>query len=247
MKKYLLIYLLLVFSNIAFGKNAAFDQGVEHLSKKEFIEAKKSFLIAIEERPDFSAYYNLGIANGKLEDWQAARWAFEASLKYRPSSTKARYNARFATVKIDSNLEWEHPYSWVERLILAIHGYIWLILTIVAAILIGAFVYNYVAKTKNTVLNKWLKRFLVPTAILFAISFFSLIYQRSLLVEPHFAIIKNKELKSYISPNGIEIEYELNPKVRLEIIDSFEDDLWLYVKSEDKTAIWVRSSDLYWF
>lgn len=247
MKKYLVIYLLVVFSSFAFGKNTAFDKGVEHLSKKEYGEAKKSFLVAIQEKPDFSAYYNLGIANGKLEDWQAARWAFEASLKYRPSSSKALYNARFATIKIDTDLDWKHPYSWGERMVLGIHGYIWLFLTISSALLLGVFLFSYISGNDKNIWYKWQKRFLIPSILLFAISFFSINYQRSLLIEPHFAIVKNQKLKSYISPNGIEIEFELNPKVRLEVIDTFEDDSWLYVKSENTTAIWVRSSDLYSF
>lgn len=243
---FLILILLFSFSNTGKAEDSLFHKGLENIINEEYQKAQKDFLQDIKEHPSFSAYYNLGIAAGKLENWHKAKWAFETALKYQPLNGDAQYNARFATEKLKENYVWTHPYPWLERLTLGFGTTTWIILVSVTSIIIGLFAFVSVSKTKlSNTIEKWSRRLIVLVVLLFMVSFFGIYSNNQHYNTERFVILKNTNTDFYISPNGVQIKEEINPASRLKLVEYAEDSSWIKVKTQGKNQLWLEKKDVF--
>jgi hypothetical protein len=241
---YLLLILLFSFSLQGKTKDLLFEKGLDEIMQEEYEEAQAVFLQDAKLQPSFSSYYNLGVASGSLEEWSKAKWAFESSLKYRPLSGDAQFNAKFATQKIGENKVWKHPYPWLERVIIGFGATTWTIFVCISSLFLGFLIFNIVSKRKSNTI-KWCLRLIVPSILLFVISFYGIYSINEHYNKERYAILKNQKTKFYISPNGVQIKEDIDPAIRLELMKYFKDSTWIQVRSQGKNYLWIESENLY--
>lgn len=245
MKRLNLIFILLL--SFSFQGNSAdslFHEGLDDFMHEDYKKAQNDFLTDAQKQPSFSSYYNLGVASGSLEEWNKAKWAFESSLKYRPLNGDAQFNAKFATQKLSDNKIWTHPYPWLERVILGFGTTTWTIFVCVSSLFLGLFIFNIVSKPKSNI-KKWYLRLLVPTILIFTVSFYGIYSINKHYNKDRYAIMKSPKTHFYISPNGVQIKDEIDPASRLELMKYFKDSTWVQVRSQGNNYLWIESKNLY--
>lgn len=245
MKIKILVISLICFSSL-YGSDSLFQKGIYELAQGNLKNAQKEFLESAIVQPSFSSFYNLGIASGNLKDWNKAKWAFESALKYNPLNNNAIYNAQFATKKLNKNIEWTHPFSWLERIIINFGALTWQLLAVVFSILSGVFIFFMISKSNhNSSLRKWSFRLLLPSVLLSVIGSFGIYKLNNHFTEFRFAILKDGHPQFYISPEGVEIDQNTTPGSRLKIIRHDKDENWFQVEPESKNLLWVEKKDVY--
>ncbi len=243
---YLLLILLFSFSIHGKSSDSLFQKGLDEIMNEEFKAAQYDFLKDAQKQASFSSYYNLGVASGSIEEWSKAKWAFESALKYRPLNGDAQFNAKFATQKISENSTWTHPYPWIERVILGFGSTTWTISVVISSLFLGLLIYNIISKTKTkSNVRKWCLRLIAPAILLFGISFYGINSINQHYNEERYGIMKSAEVPFYISPNGVEIQNEVDPGSRLEIIKYFKDSTWVQIKSQNNNLLWIENKNLY--
>ncbi|HLW29529.1 MAG TPA: hypothetical protein VKX29_01620 [Brumimicrobium sp.] len=241
-----LTLLICSFAFISIGRDSLFIQGLDGLLEEDFKKAQTSFETDVMKSPSFSSFYNLGVASGSLEEWSKAKWAFESSLKYKPLNGDAQYNAEFATHKLSEKQVWTHPYPWIERVVLGFGINTWLVFVIVSSLFLGFIVFNIISKkTLKSTLKKWCLRLVTPAVLLFIVSFYGIYTTNMHFVKDRYAIIKDSNTVFYISPNGVEIQDEVNLGSRLEVLKYFKDSTWVQVRSQEDNLLWIKNEDLY--
>lgn len=237
-----ILVFLVSFSSLAI--DSLFEEGLDNIMKKDFKKAQMGFLKDAEKQPSFSAFYNLGVASGSLGEWSKAKWAFESSLKYKPLSGDAQFNAKFASQKLSQNNLWEHPYPWHERLILGFGATTWSVLAIVTSSFLGLLIFNILTKKKSK-LRKWCLRLIAPAILLFLVSFYGVNSINKHYNEERYGIMKAVDVPFYISPNGVQIQNEVDPGSRLEIKKYFKDSTWVQIKAQNSNLLWIENKNLY--
>ncbi|WP_107039419.1 tetratricopeptide repeat protein [Brumimicrobium mesophilum] len=245
MKNIVLIFILL-FSWCSYVSSAdsTFQIGIEDIMQEDYKKAQNDFLKSTEKQPSFSSYYNLGVASGSLNDWNKAKWAFEASLKYKPLNGDAQYNAKFATQKLSRNITWTHPYPWLERIMLGFGTTTWIIAVSISSIFLGLLIFNSLSKGKSN-LKKWCIRLIIPAILIFSVAFYGIYSTNKHYNVERYAILKNSDTKFHISPNGVQIRDEISSGNRFEIVKYFKDSVWVQVKTVEHNLLWVKSEGLY--
>lgn len=242
---YLILILLFSISTQGFSKDSLFQKGIDEIMHEDYTGAQVDFLKDAQKQPSFSSFYNLGVASGNMEQWSKAKWAFESSLKYRPLNGDAQFNAQFATQKLSENKVWTHPYPWLERVILGFGTTTWIVFVSISSLFLGFLIFNIVSQTKtNSNVKKWCMRLVIPTVLLFGISFYGIFSINQHYNEKRYAIMKDSKSKFYISPNGVQIKDEIDPGSRLELVKFFKDGAWVQVKSQGNNYLWIESKDL---
>ena len=242
----LIFLIIILFTVPLIGKagDTLFDSGIDDIMHNNFIKAQSEFLEDAQNQPSFSAYYNLGVASGSIEEWSKAKWAFESSLKYKPLNGDAQFNAQFVTSKLSENNIWTHPYPWLERIFLGFGTSTWTVLVCISALFLGFLIFNIVSKSKNKI-NKWYLRLIGPSIILFIVSFYGIYSINEHYNVKRYGIMKTPRTLFYISPGGVQIEDEIDPASRLEIVKYFKDRTWIQVKLEGNNYLWIQSKHLY--
>lgn len=241
---YLIFILIFAFTFNGNSRDTKFLKGVDEIMQEDFKKAQKDFYEDAIKQPSFSSYYNLGVASGYLNEWSKAKWAFESSLKYRPLSGDAQYNAKFATHEISEDKDWVHPYPWLERIVLGFGTTTWTIFVSASSLILGILIFNMVSKGRSR-LKKWCIRLFVPVLILFLISFYGVYEVNKHYNTERYGILKEPKTQFYISPNGVQISDEIDPASRFYIMKYFKDSTWIQVKSEEHNFLWIKSEDLY--
>jgi hypothetical protein len=247
MRAVLLSFIPMVFfAFLGKSSDSLFSKGLDEMMQEDYQQAQTDFQIAAFSKPCFSSYYNLGVASGKLEEWSKAKWAFESALKFKPLNGDAQFNAEFSTRKLSENQTWNHPYPWAERVVLGFGINTWLIFVILSSIFLGFLVFNIVSKSKGkSTLKKWCISLIGPAIFLFFVSFYGIYSTNNHFTNNRFAIIKNSKTEFYISPNGVEVQDEIDPGSRLNIQKYFKDSTWVQVKSQENNLLWIKNNELY--
>lgn len=241
---FLVLILIFAFTFQGNSRDRKFLKGVDEIMHEDNAKAQKDFLEDALKQPSFSAYYNLGVASGNLEQWSKAKWAFESSLKYKPLNGDAQYNAKFATKKISENVIWIHPYPWLERIILGFGTTTWTIFVSASSLFLGLLIFNIVSKGKSK-MKKWCIRLFVPALLLFIISFYGVYSVNKHYNKERYGILKSPKTHFHISPNGVQIKDEIDPASRFELVKYFKDSTWVQVKSDRDNYLWIKSKNLY--
>lgn len=240
MKRFLLsIIILSCFTFQGKCADSLFQTGTNALAQQNYKLAITDFLTLSNTAPSYSTFYNLGVAYAKSNDWYKAKWAFETALKYNPTSNDAQYNAAFVTKKIDSNIEWTQPYSWVVRFFVSIGYLVWVILAIVCSILIGLLIFKAFTSSLSPKLHSWRPVIAGVAIVLFLVSFIGVITINHLFSSPKFAIVLPGKTTFFMMPNGIEVSPKTNAARRIEITSNQHND-WLQLKLEDQKLFWVK-------
>lgn len=243
MKKYLIALLVLVGSFHLSAEEGLFTKGLESLTKKEYSLAEQYFTQDIELEPSFSSFYNLGITYGEQEKWVEAKWAFESALKYKPANSEAQKNARFVNSQISNSHHWDHPYSWSQRLIIGIGFYPWFLLVILSSIGLGVVLFFVLSKHKRYYRQGI--QLIVPFALLFifsAYSLFKFVHHFDIL---QYGIVKKEQTQLYISPEGVQWDQEIPAGKRLQILQITPDKNWIQLEDEHIGVFWVSETDVY--
>ncbi|PKR81432.1 hypothetical protein CW751_05090 [Brumimicrobium salinarum] len=236
----------LLFAFNSFSIDSLFNQGVESLYNEDFESAQAYFEVDVSQSPSFSSFYNLGVASGKLEQWDKAKWAFESALKYKPMNGDAQYNASFATTQINPGVEWTHPYPWIERIIFGFGFNLWIVMAVLSSIVIGVLLFLILARRKSiNKTKKWCLRLLVPVSIVFLVSMYGIQKLNNHFNSERFAIVKSQEVVFYISPNGMEIDEKPVKAQRFYIENFFKDSTWVQVRSQKNNLMWIKHENLY--
>lgn len=220
-----------------------FNNGLDQLLNKDYVGAKQSFLKDIEQQASYSAFYNYGVAAGELEQWHEAKWAFESALKYKPLDSDGQYNARYVTHQLSDEKIWVHPYPWLERVVLGFGSSTWWFLALVSSVFLGLLIFNIISK-KSSKMQKWCWRLSFPALLIFGISFYGVYSINQHYEQERYAIIKDNTTEFYISPNGVQIQENLDPANRLSVVKYFKDSTWVQIKSEGNNHLWVEASNL---
>ncbi len=244
-------FVILIFCSFALGGKCAttlFQKGVKELTQGNHLEAQQYFYEDIANAPSFSGYYNLGIAAGKLGDWHKAKWAFESALKYSPLNENAQYNATFATRKLNQNEVWENPYSVGEKVVVGFGSVVWVILVVFFSLCIGLLVYLLILKKENNtndIKRRWSQRLIFPFVFLFIISGICVYSINNHFKQERYAILKSNSAKFYISPNGIEVNKNVDSSLRFQIVKYSKDSTWVQLKSLKHDILWVKNENVY--
>ena len=222
-------------------KDSLYNRGVAALSAKDFNTAEKCFSQNIEVAPSFESYYNLGYAYAKQKKWSESLWANEAALKYDPTNNKAIYNAKFALEKIAPDADWNHPYTWTERIILSAGETIWFILMAISSIVVAISLFFLISR-KNSSKIIWSKRLIIPFAILFVLSALCLNKVLNHFEENKYAYAIDGETTLYLHPNGLAVDEDLPSLVRLNIVQDQKD--WIQVLTPNSNSYWMKSKSL---
>lgn len=242
-----IILLFIIVFSVSFNGQAVdslFDTGIDDIMSKNYKKAQSGFLEDAKKQPSFSSFYNLGVASGSLGEWSKAKWAFESSLKYKPLNGDAQFNAKFASQKLTQNNIWKHPYPWHERLILGFGTTTWSILVMISSVFLGLLIFNVLSKKKSK-FRKWCFRLIAPAILLFMVSFYGIYSINKHYNEERYGIMKSAEVPFYISPNGVEIQNEVDPGSRLVIMKYFKDSTWVQIKSQNNNLLWIENKNLY--
>lgn len=230
---------------IGFTRDSLFNKGLDEIMQEDYRKAQEDFLKDTKNHPSFSSYYNLGVASGKMNEWNKAKWAFESSLKYKPLNADAQFNAKFATQKLSDNQIWNHPYPWLERVVLGFGTTVWTIFAGFSSLLLGVLIFNIVSKTKNnSLIKKWSIRLIIPAVLLFGLSFYGIYSVNQHYSIERYAIMRHPKVNFYISPNGVQVKDKINPASRFEIVKYFKDSLWVQVRSNGNNVLWIESDNL---
>ncbi|MCO5269733.1 MAG: hypothetical protein M9897_12645 [Brumimicrobium sp.] len=221
-----------------------FQKGVERLAEEDFNEARTTFKAIVEQEPSFAAYYNLGIAFARLNEWNHARWAFESALKYKPMEEDAQYNAQYALQQVNPKIEWQHPYSWYNRFVLGAGVYLWYVLALISSLLIGLAIYFSVSKYSKELVRKWINRLLPLGILLFIFSTYNVSVIKQHFNAYQFAIASRSEIKLYLSPNGLEVNEEIKYEDRFILEEYAIDSTWIHILTSENRDFWVKSEDM---
>lgn len=241
-----LILITYFFSVVAFGfaqeKDSLYTKGLEALSTKDYAAAEKVFVQKIETSPSFEGYYNLGYSFAKQKKWNESLWANEAALKYAPTNSKAIYNAKFSLKQISPEADWNHPYSWTERIILSIGETTWLILMILSSLIVSASIYFLLARKSGDLKIVWSKRLIIPFAVLLVVSLYCYNEVLDHYGSNRYAYSIGDKVNLYLSPEGLEVDENLPNSIRLNIVQDQEE--WAQILTPDFRSFWVRKANL---
>src|SRR5690554_3180808 len=109
-----LVVIVIFFATSVFhvkSSDSLFTKGISEMALENYREALEYFQKDVEANPNFSSFYNLGVAAGNVEDWFMAKWAFESALKLNPFHHDTKHNAELATRQLSPNREWTRPYK----------------------------------------------------------------------------------------------------------------------------------------
>lgn len=240
-KRLLFISLVFIFTFSVNASNATFEKGVEMLALKNYAEAEQLFLEEISKSPNYSVFYNLGVAYGEQEKWLKARWAFESALKYKPLNGKAQYNAEYSVSQIDKRKIWTHPYSWGKRFVLGFGMTPWVVLAILSGLVLAWVIFIKIAYQKG---DRWLHLLLGLFSVVFVISFYGIQVTNKHFGTNQYALIKNERPSLFISPNGVEVDGKITPSERLEIDSYDQDGKWIKISTDDHQSFWLKKEDL---
>ncbi|RFC54427.1 hypothetical protein [Brumimicrobium aurantiacum] len=240
--KLIIVILSFLLSIQVFGSDSLFLKGVDNIMENNYEKASDIFAKDAEENPSFSAFYNLGVSSGNLDDWHKAKWAFESSLKYKPLNGDAQFNAEFASKQLNNRHTWEHPFPWIERVMLGFGMSTWVFFACVSSIFLGFLIYKV---TSSSNINKWFFRLIAPAVILFGVSFYGVYSINMHFNSSHYAILKKSDVPLYISPNGVESQDKLDPSDRLVILKYFKNNTWIQVQSKTNNMLWVKAENVY--
>lgn len=240
-----LLLITYFFSIVAFGfaqqKDSLYNKGLEALSTKNYKTAQDYFTQNIEAEPSFESYYNLGYAFAKQKKWSESLWANEAALKYDPTNSKAIYNAKFSLEQISPDAEWNHPYTWTERIILSIGETAWFILMLISSIIVAILVY-FLISNKNKLASLWSKRLILPFLIILILSVFCFNETMNHYEEVKYAYILEEETTLHLNPDGLEVDEKLPVNKRLNVI--LDQENWIQVLTPNSSSYWVKKSDV---
>lgn len=241
-----LLLITYFFSIVATGfaqqQDSLYFKGLEALSTKDFNAAQESFTQNINISPSFEGYYNLGYAFAKQERWSESLWANEAALKYDPTNNKAIYNAKFSLKQISPDVDWNHPYSWTERIIFSIGETTWFILMIFSSIIVAISIFFLLSTNKRDSKNLWSKRLIIPFAILLVIAVFCFNKILDHYEDNRYAYSIDKETNLYLSPEGLEVDDNLPESIRLNVVQDQKE--WVQILTPDFRSFWVRKEDV---
>lgn len=240
------ILLLIAFSFLLLPKghcaDSLFHKGVAALVHNDYSKAKALFSSLAKQSPSYSAYYNLGVAYGKLQQWNEAKWAFESALKYAPTNADAQANAAFATHKINKNKVWKHPYSWVTRIFIRFGYGLWLTIIIISSLFLGYLIYLFIVRP-SIAKGKINKQLGSIALVLFILSFFGIITINRHFSQPKYVILKPSQAEFYLSPNGVSLSPTIDWSERFVILPS-ENKEWLHITSANNKQFWVKRKNV---
>lgn len=240
---------ILFFCSFTFIGNCTdslFQKGIEEMVKGNYQKAQKTFQRDILNDPSYSNYYNLGFTAGNIGDWNKAKWAYESALKYEPLNEDVQYNAKFATQKLNKSQVWNHPYPVYQQVVIGFGSITWIILAIFFSLCVGLFLYIILSRNnKNSGLTRWSLRLIIPALFLFVVSFFCVYSINDHFNHQRFAILKDNNSKFYLSPNGVEANYNIDPSRRLQILKYAKDSTWVQLESQKNIILWIKSKEIY--
>lgn len=227
------------------GQDSLFLKGEEYLLQKQYDAAEVYFMKDLQQKKNFSSFYNLGVTYGEQEDWHRAKWAFESALKYHPMDNKAQFNAEFVSHQIDSKDQWEHPYSWFLRFVLGVGSLIWSILLFIGSTVIGLYLFWNTTKRKDSRKYKRIQQLLFPFLVLMLFSLISLFAIRQHFKVNQFAIMTGEDMEIFLSPEGVEIENLKDYSgYRFRIQKYSNDGEWIQLHFPDEQFYWVKAIDV---
>lgn len=245
MIRFFLVIYLLSTATLSFAqqKDSLYAKGVEALSKKDYKSAEKYFTQNIEISKSYEGFYNLGFAFAKQEKWNESLWANEAALKYKPTNSKAIYNAKFSLEKVSSDAEWTHPYTWTKRIILSIGQTTWLVLMVVSSLIVALSVYLLIVHKKSNIISSWPLRLIIIFLLILITSIICFNDTMNHFEENRYAYSKEVETTLYLSPEGLEVDENLPVNIRLNVV--IDQDEWLQVLTPEFNSYWVKKEDVY--
>lgn len=240
-----LIFIMPFFLSIAFlgisQSDSLFENGVSAIAKEDYKKAVNFFISDIDQSPTFESYYNLGIAEANNENWIPSLWAFESSLKYRPNNGSAQFNADLIYDKVESNKDWEHPFSWYKRVIASVNLTIWIALVVIFSLFSGVMIFILLSHYKKFELQKWSKRLIIPFIVIFCISLYGGVESSRHYNQTYFLYPKSENVNVYIKPNGVMLKDQLTTSKRYKVLA--EDDEWLKIYTNNNLSAWIKKED----
>lgn len=239
-KNFILIGLLFILTGFVRAQQDSIQEGsIQSLLKEgSYKTVIDSIEPTLSNNTTFSSYYNLGIAYEKSGFHYKALWAFENALKIDPSSSEAQHNANFVFGKIAKNEEWEHPFSWTERMIVAFSR-LWTPLLIVSMIILALIVFLRMGKVTVNKAN-WIQKSWLLWLLLAVIALFSINKLNNHFTHHQRVIIENREQPVFLSPNGIPAEDKIELPIRATVNSYSEDSSYISILL-GKETYWINN------
>jgi len=232
----------LLLSGSTLCQNNEFEKGLSALSNDSLAKAVELFKKDVESSPSLEGYYNLGLAYQELKETSAAIWAFESALKINPSNSRASADAQ-QTWSMVSSERWTNPFSFITKFVTLVGNTAWFILSLIASIIAGIALYILVSNKKNNRKN-WRAIFILTVVL--GLSFFG----AGRKVEQHYSnfhylIVTTDKIKTYLSPDGIELNHNLKVAHRYPIEKM--NDFWIQLKTDDQRLLWVKKKEVLFY
>lgn len=223
-------------------EDTLFNKGVTALSEGNSEKAALLLSEDVAKSPSYEGYYNLSIAFLEQRNWSGALWASEEALKWNPSSRIAINHAKKAVAQLGNDSSWKHPYSWTKRIIISVPLGFWYSLALIAALLIGFFLFYLI--TKGKAFRFYSYRYLnLLFGVVFVVSIVNGVLVNHHFTSPSFVYAKEQNQKLYASQNGIVLKQSLKLGNRYAILNQSED--WVKVKYHDNQPVWVPKTAVY--
>lgn len=234
-------FLLFISGNIL-SQHHEFEKGLSALSNDSIAKAVELFKKDIENEPSLEGYYNLGLAYQELKDIPASIWAFESALKINPSNAQVSTAAQKSWNMVTSEL-WTNPFSFLIKFVTLVGNKTWFFLSIIASCIAGTALFFLIAKKKNDRKKWWI---ILTLSLVFGLSFFG----AGRKVEHHYKnfhylIVTSEKIKTYLSPDGIELNHDLKIAHRYPI--EKVNDYWIQFKTEDDRLLWVKKKEILYY
>lgn len=236
MKAFFTVVLFCLSTFLSFSSDR-FEEGVAAIQNYENDTAIKIFTNLSVAEPTAEVFYNLGLAYHQSEKLPEALWAFESALKYDVNYEDAQFNASVVFEKLNTNLTWQHPYSWFERVTSLATPSTWTILCIVLAVIIGAVIFGLFVNKKRG------QRRMFKVIGFFALGFFLFSLIAKYISTEHFKgythiVILEDETQTFEDPNGLKTETTLQKGNRLNMINST--GIFYQIVTKEGKPVWVK-------
>lgn len=237
----LLCFVPLLWASSNESDDSLFHYGVVALSDHDY-EVAIGLLeqdVAINQ-PSFEALYNLSQAYAAVENWNNAYYFAERALKFSPNNSIAKENVRYTLSNLNTEVEFQHPYTWLQRFVMSISSIIWYTIGILASI--GSAILIFLLLSKHSRSSNKMLALLFGLLLLTFSSYFAGTFRSHEVTSSTFALAMEQNTPTFASKDGIELNQVLLLGQRYTILEDKES--WIKLAYPDGQPVWVPTSML---
>ncbi len=164
---------LMIWGLVPNAFSGMFEEAMQLSKDKKYDKASAKFeQLIVLEKNNATAYYNLGNCYYHLKKYPLAIWSYEKALKLNPGDYQAEQNIENCYLQLNNGLGYIPSIKGLKKLIVATPEIIWIVLSVVCAIIIAFCVFQLI-RHRNSMWKKlyWLVLILVSLMLITIVYF----------------------------------------------------------------------------